>query len=70
MMVQNEVENDNNNDVAAGDEGAVNAMQIRPELVLPSVSRSKLNNNGLVIIASNCVLYEKKQNCLSPRTMF
>jgi hypothetical protein len=40
------------------DEGAVNAMQIRPELVLPSVSRSKLNNNVLVIKTSDCVLDE------------
>jgi hypothetical protein len=33
-------------------------MQIRPELVLPSISRSKLNNNVLVIKTSDCILDE------------
>jgi hypothetical protein len=46
----------NNNDADAGNAGGGNNGPIQPELVVPTVSKAKLNNNGFVMKASDCVV--------------
>ncbi len=45
----------NNNDAAAPNDGGVDNLQIREDMILPTVSRSKLCNDGMIIKAVDCM---------------